>query len=57
MPVGQLLFGPLGEHFGVGRVIVIGGVAYLAIVLLTLSSSSVRGLSRRTTSTPVLVSP
>jgi len=50
MPVGQLLFGPLGEHFGIGRVIVIAGVAYLAIALLTLSSSSVRGLSRRTTS-------
>lgn len=53
LPVGQLLFGPLGEHFGVGRVIVVGGVAYLVIALATLLSRDVRSLRRRTTSVPV----
>lgn len=47
MPVGQLMFGPLGEHFGIGRVIVIAGFAYAAICLVTLSSRSVRELPRR----------
>ena len=46
MPVGTLLFGPLGEAFGYKRVLVVAGVVYLSVALLTLSSSSVRGLRR-----------
>jgi MFS family permease len=47
MPVGQLSFGPLGERFGYSSVLVVGGVAYAAIALLTLASRSVRDLPRR----------
>ncbi|GAB2877498.1 MFS transporter [Nocardioides pacificus] len=53
LPVGQLLFGPLGHVFGVRRVILVGGVIYVGIALLTLTSASVRHLSRRPTSVPV----
>ena len=47
MPIGQLLYGPLGEAFGYRDVLVWSGVAYAAIALLTLSSRSVRTLERR----------
>lgn len=47
MPVGQLLYGPLGEHFGSRDVLLWSGVAYAAIALLTLSSRSVRNLERQ----------
>jgi MFS family permease len=46
MPVGQLLYGPLGEAFGFRTVLVWSGVAYAAVALLTLSSRSVRDLRR-----------
>jgi MFS family permease len=50
IPIGQLLFGPLGAVFGVANVILIGGLAYIAIALLTLTSRAVRTLDRvRTT--------
>lgn len=49
IPVGQLLFGPLGVAFGVQRVILFGGLAYLAIVALTLTSRAVRTLPRVST--------
>lgn len=52
LPVGQLLFGPLGHAFGVRRVILAGGVLYVAIALLTLASAAVRDLGRRPTSVP-----
>lgn len=46
MPVGQLLYGPLGAAFGYERVLVVSGIAYVAICALTLSSRSVRTLPR-----------
>ncbi len=54
IPVGQLLFGPLGSAFGAQRVVLVAGLAYLAIVLATLTSRSVRTLPRVSTiSSPV----
>ncbi|MGN6576191.1 MAG: MFS transporter [Nocardioides sp.] len=50
MPVGQLLYGPLGEHFGSRDVLLWSGIAYAAIALLTLSSRSVRKLERQPSS-------
>ncbi len=47
MPVGQLLYGPLGEAFGFRDVLLYSGLAYIAISLLALSSRSVRTLDRR----------
>jgi hypothetical protein len=46
MPVGQLVYGPLGDAFGSRDVLVVSGVLYGAICLLTLSSRSVRHLGR-----------
>ena len=46
VPVGQVLFGPLGEAFGYGDVLVVSAVAYVGVVLLVLSSRSVRDLRR-----------
>jgi MFS family permease len=46
MPVGQLLYGPLGEAFGFHDVLVVSGIGYAAVALLTLSSRSVRRLAR-----------
>ncbi len=53
MPVGQLLYGPLGEAFGYREVLLWSGVAYAAIALLTLTSRSVRTLERQTAAEPV----
>ena len=49
MPIGQLAYGPLAEAFGYEEVLVVSGVAYIAICLLTLASRSVRDLPRRQT--------
>jgi MFS family permease len=46
IPVGQLAFGPLGAAFGLQPMILLAGVAYLTISLLTLASPSVRGMQR-----------
>lgn len=46
MPIGQLVYGPLGASFGYRDVLVVSGVAYAAVCLLTLTSRSVRGLRR-----------
>ena len=46
IPVGQLAFGPLGAAFGLQQMILVAGLAYLAIALLTLTSRSVRGMRR-----------
>ena len=46
MPVGQLLFGPLGDAFGFEAVLVASGLAAIVISLLTLLSRSVRTLDR-----------
>jgi len=53
MPVGQLLYGPLGEAFGYREVLVWSGVAYAVIALATLASRSVRTLERQPTTQPV----
>jgi hypothetical protein len=47
MPVGQLLYGPLGEAFGYREVLLWSGVAYAAIALLTLTSRAVRTMERQ----------
>ncbi|WP_433158432.1 MFS transporter [Kribbella sp. CA-247076] len=49
IPIGQLLFGPLGLVFGVQKVMVVAGVVYVVIALVTLVSRSVRDLPRATT--------
>ena len=49
MPIGQLAYGPLGAAFGYEEVLVVSGIAYVAICLLTLLSRSVRDLPRRQT--------
>ncbi len=47
MPVGQLIYGPLGDAFGYQDVLVVSGALYLLVALLVLSSRSVRDLPRR----------
>jgi MFS family permease len=51
IPVGQLAFGPLGAAFGIQEVLLVAGLAYVAIALLTLGSRSVRDLPRVTSVT------
>ncbi len=46
IPLGQLAFGPLGTAYGYQQVLVVSGIAYLVICLLTISSRSVRDLRR-----------
>jgi MFS family permease len=46
MPIGQLVYGPLAVAFGYRDVLVVSGVVYIAICLLTLVSASVRNLPR-----------
>lgn len=46
MPVGQLLYGPLGEAFGYHDVLVVSGILYAVVALLALTSRSVRTLGR-----------
>jgi MFS family permease len=46
MPIGQLVYGPLGEAFGYRDVLMFSGIAYAAICVLTLGSRSVRQLGR-----------
>jgi MFS family permease len=46
MPIGQLAYGALAVAFGYREVLVVSGIAYAAIALLTLASPSVRGLRR-----------
>jgi MFS family permease len=48
MPIGQLAFGPLALAFGFSDVLIVSGIAYTAICLLTLVSASVRNLQRVT---------
>jgi MFS family permease len=49
MPVGQIVYGPLGEAFGYRDVLLVSGLVYLAVCLLTLCSRSVRSLERAPT--------
>lgn len=44
IPLGELLFGPLAGLFPIRRIMIVSGVAYVAIVVLTLASKSVRNL-------------
>ncbi len=53
MPLGQVVYGPLGEAFGYQPVLVASSVVYLATVLLVLSSRSVRDLRRVENAEPV----
>jgi MFS family permease len=46
MPLGQLVYGPLGDRFGYAPVITWSGVAYVAVALCALVSRSVRTLPR-----------
>jgi len=46
MPIGQLAYGPLALAFGFRDVLIVSGIAYTAICLLTLVSASVRNLQR-----------
>ena len=47
IPVGQLAFGPLAAAFGYRDVLIVSGILYFGICLLTLMSDSVRDLPRR----------
>ncbi|MFL6132196.1 MAG: MFS transporter [Nocardioidaceae bacterium] len=46
MPVGQLIYGPLGDAFGYRDVLLVSGVLYTLIALSVLGSRSVRDLRR-----------
>jgi len=46
VPIGQLVFGVLGVAFGIQQVLVVSGIAYTAIALITLASREVRRLQR-----------
>ena len=48
IPVGQLVFGPLGLAFGIQPVMLASGIAFVTIALVTLTSRSVRDLRRVT---------
>lgn len=54
MPVGQIVYGPLGDAFGYHKVLMASGVVYTAAALLTLASGSVRNLQRAPASVPTL---
>jgi MFS family permease len=51
MPLGQLVYGPLGAGFGYRPVLMVSGVVYAAVCVLVLSSRSVRHLRRVTVTT------
>ena len=46
IPIGNLTFGPLAEVFGARDVLVVSGVVYVTVCMLTLLSRSVRDLGR-----------
>jgi MFS family permease len=52
MPIGQLAYGPLALAFGFRDVLIVSGVVYVAICLLTLLSASVRNLQRAPAEAP-----
>lgn len=53
MPIGQLAYGPLAVAFGFRDVLVVSGIAYTSICLVTLLSASVRNLQRAPAEVPV----
>jgi MFS family permease len=48
IPIGQLAIGPVAAVFGVQKAMLVGGVAYVVLALVTLVSKSVRDLPRAT---------
>jgi MFS family permease len=46
MPIGQLVYGPLGDAFGYRDVLLVSGVLYVLVALSVLASRSVRDLRR-----------
>jgi MFS family permease len=54
IPIGQLACGPLSTLFGVQEVLLVTGIAYVVIAILTLSSRSVRDLPRASTTEPIV---
>jgi len=52
MPIGQLIYGSLGDHYGYRDVMLVSGIAYLLICAATLTSSSVRNLGRANATVP-----
>jgi MFS family permease len=46
MPLGQLVYGPLGDRFGYAPVVAVSGVVYVLVALAVLLSRSVRRLPR-----------
>ncbi|MEX0428236.1 MFS transporter [Nocardioides sp. DS6] len=46
IPIGQLCLGPLAAAYGLGNVLLVSGIVYIAVSLLLLLSSSIRGLGR-----------
>ncbi len=52
IPLGQLTYGPLGEHLGLRPVLVASAVVYALLCLLALSSRSVRDLEHRPVAAP-----
>ena len=53
MPIGQLAYGPLAVAFGSHDVLIVSGIAYTSICLVTLLSASVRNLQRAPVEVPV----
>ena len=53
IPVGELAYGPLGTAFGYRDVLVVSGIAFAVLSLLTFASSSVRNLRRAPAAEPV----
>jgi MFS family permease len=51
MPVGQLVYGPLGDTFGYPSVLVVTGIVYVITCAFTLTSRSVRDLGHVDTAT------
>jgi MFS family permease len=56
MPVGQLVYGSLGDAFGYQHTLVVSGVVYAVVCAMTLASRSVRNLGRATTTEPATTS-
>jgi len=46
MPLGQLVYGPLGDRFGHAPVLAVSGVVHVLVALSVLLSRSVRTLPR-----------
>ena len=52
MPLGPLVYGPLGDRFGYAPVVAVSGVVYVLVALAVLLSRSVRTLPRATHGAP-----